>query len=45
MREKVLVIETIVKLPTILMYVLFAVLFPPLHSKQVVRPVVVFFPR
>lgn len=34
-----LFIETTAKLPTLLVYVLFAVLFSPLHSKQVVRPV------
>lgn len=38
MREKVLLIEATAKPPTVLTYVLFAVLFRPLHSKEVARP-------
>ena len=45
MRERVLFTETTSKLSTRLVYVLFVVLFSPLHFKQVVRPVRVSFPE
>ena len=45
MRGRVLFIETTSKLSTRLVYVLFVVLFSPLHFKQVVRPVRVSFPE